>query len=308
MKLALRLRSTAAGALMITLWCVAILSITIVTVARMVDADVTTESSLARRFEARQLALTGIALGLNPRIERDDPLLNQRLADGSTLNVAITSENARLNINRLLTRRTDQTLARLFEFWEVPDRESRVIIDSLRDWTDEDELRSLNGAEREDLAGQDVYSLPLNRPFHSVEEMAKVRGMDVIDAGLPRWRENFSVYSTGRLDIQDVDPELARAIAGFTTVQADMLVELRNGSDGVPNTEDDFLIKDLAELVPRLGLSSAQGQLLQDVFSVGGEPSRIVSTADVGGSSYRIEVVINRGAEGERNYLSWEEE
>ncbi len=295
------------GALMLTLWCVAILSITIVTIARVVDADVEAESTVSRRFEARELALTGMALGLNPQIKPGDPLLHQKLPDGSTLDVAIASESARININRLLRRKGDPTLKNIFDLWDVPEELSSIAIDSMIDWTDKNDIRSLNGAERADLEDQEIYSLPRNRAFHSVLEMAKVRGMDAIIERRSGWAQLFSVFSSGKLDIQDVDPELLRALAGFTTSQAQALVELRNGADELPHTRDDFEIKDMSGLAPRLGLSNAQTQVLVDTFQVHGEPARVISTATVGGTRCQISAVVNRGAGGDRKFAMWEE-
>ena len=69
--------TTSASALLLVLWCVAVLSITILAVARMVQNDVDDAGLKNRRVEARELALTGIAYGMHPKIDPWDPLLNE---------------------------------------------------------------------------------------------------------------------------------------------------------------------------------------------------------------------------------------
>lgn len=294
------------AALLLTLWCVAILSVTIVLIARIVESDVDTESLRSRRFEARELALTGLAYGMNPSLKKDSELFHQKFPDGSSLDVRIISEGARPNINLLLKEKDRHTLKNLFRIWDVSDEDSRVAIDSLVDWTDPDSLRQLNGAEREDLLNQTKYSLPKNRDFRAVEEMKRVRGMDAVAMAQPSWKDFFSVFSSNKLDIQDAAPDILQAVAGFTREQAVDLQKWRNGADELEGTDDDHIIKKLGEVTAKLGLQEPQQAALEAAFQVGGEPSRIVSTARVGGSQYQISVVLDRRKAG-KGYLLWEE-
>lgn len=306
-------RATPRGsALVLTLWCVAILSVMIVTLARVVNSDVDASSLATKRFEARELALTGLAFGLNPKVERGDALLRQRLDNGDAIDVAVTSESGRINVNAVLADVNDETLGDLFELWEVPEELRRVVVDSLRDWVDENDLRSLNGAEEEDLLGQTRYSIPENRNFISVDEMGRVRGMDEVIAGRPNWEDVFSVYSSEQLDVQDASVDVLRVVAGISAEQAGRLIESRNGPDEEPQTEDDLLFENLDQVASVVGLSERQRQDLDDRFAVGVEPTRVESVGTTGGVSYKITVIVNRGdgdggGGGEESPLSWEE-
>ncbi|MGH8046235.1 MAG: general secretion pathway protein GspK, partial [Chthoniobacterales bacterium] len=182
----------AASALLLSLWCVAVLSITVLSVATLVQNDVDDASRENRRFEARELALTGIALGMHPKIDPWDPLLSQQFPGGSKLRVRVISESARLDINRMLKEKDHKTLKKLFEIWGAEPMESSTAVDSLVDWMDADDLRQNNGAEKDDLEKFPQYSIPANRDFHSVEEMEKVKGMDRIAALKPNWAEYFT--------------------------------------------------------------------------------------------------------------------
>jgi len=299
-------RMVTASALILTLWCVAILSITILAIAKIVDHNADAAARQSRRLAARELALTGIAYGLNPDIKVTSPLLHQKFADRRKLDVSILSENARLNINRALQQPSQVVLKQLFQLWGVDQDRASIAIDSMKDWTDKDDFRSLNGAERADLDNQTKYSLPQNRSFHSVEEMARVRGMDMVAVKKADWNEYFTVFGDGRLDIQDVSADLLQSVAGLSSSQAKQVIALRNGPDEKPQTEDDLPIKDIGAVAGRLGLSSAQREALAAGFGTGGKLFRIVSRAVVGGAPYQISCVTTRDG-GKREFLLWEE-
>lgn len=293
------------AALLLTLWCVAIVAVSVVLLARMVESDVEGESLRVRRFEARELALTGLAHGLNPNLPKASELLHQSVA-GGTYSVEILSEAGRLNINHLLKEPDLNTLTDLLEYWGVPEADVRSVVDALADWTDPDDLRRLNGAERDQLKGQREYSIPLNRDFQSVGEMRRVRGMDVVAQYQPDWARYFSVLSGKTIDLQDTSPDVLRAVAGFTGGQVGLLQDFRNGGDKTRGTTDDRYLQSLEEAVSRAGLNAAQAEALATHFSLNTEPTRIESVGRVGGVEYRISAVVDRTSAGPA--LHWEEE
>jgi general secretion pathway protein K len=296
---------TGGSALMITLWCVAVLSITVLAVARMVQNDVEDAGRMNRNFAARELALTGVALGMHPKIEPWDPLLTQQLADGGRLRVNVMSEAARLDINRVLREKERTMLKRLFQNWGAEPLEASTAIDSLVDWVDKDELRMNNGAEKPDLERLPQYSIPANRDFRSVAEMEKVRGMDRIAALKPDWAEYFTVNGGRRIDLQDASIDVMRA-GGLSEDQAKQVELVRRGADKTHRTKDDLRIKNAQEFLRKIGLPEAQLQFVQANFSAGSGPTRIESRADVGGTEYRIVAVAGKG--GENSLVSWDEQ
>lgn len=299
-------RSVRGSAMLLTLWCVAVLSVTVLAVARMVQRDVDVEGLASRRFEARQLALTGVALGMNSKIQRWDPLMKQTFPNGFELKVRTVSEAARLNINRALKEPDQVTLRRLFNVWEIPPEEVGVIIDSLVDWIDADDLRMANGAERDDLLDQNRYSIPANRDFHSIAEMERVQGMDVVAAWKPDWREFFTVHGGRRVDLQDASVDMLQAVGDMPREVAEKIAELRLGADLEPDTEDDLKIEDVATFFQQLGFVGQRADAAVRRFSGRSEPTRIESTAEVGGTDYRIVAIVNRES-GEGGLIGWEE-
>lgn len=297
------------SALLLTLWCVGMLSLSIFVVVRLVEFDLDDERFESMRVEARQLALTGIALALHPDVDRGDPLLRQTQSGDRSLVVTIESENARLNINAALEQPSSPILKAIFTRWELPDREISSIVDSLYDWVDPDDLRSLNGAEREDLENQSRYSIPQNRPFVSVAEMERVRGMDQVAAGVPGWKNFFSVFSAEKFDIHDAPMDWIIVAGGLSETIASQWIDVRTGPDKLAGTEDDIRLSNISELRALLGVNETQLANLQTFFDVNADPIRITSLATIGGVSYVIAVVTTKSEAGAPSeFLSWEEE
>lgn len=292
------------AALLITLWCVAVVAIVVVTLARVVSADVDTEKVRVKRFEARELALSGLAHGMNPKLERDSEFYYQKLPTGGEWHVRVIGETSRLNINTLLADRDSRVLERLFRLWGVSDEDIRIVTDSLGDWVDRDGLARLNGAEREQLVGQDRYSLPENRNFRSVSEMARVRGMDAVAQAKPDWKDYFTVYGNGKIDIQDASADVLEAL-GLTSTQAEAVIEVRNGGDRLPGTADDAEIKDMNWVAEATGIGPEQAESVLQNFQTKAEPSRVESVGIIGGTRYRITSVLDRK---QGTSFSWEEE
>ncbi len=303
-----RLARGAGSALLLSLWCVAVLSVTVLAVARMVMTDVDDAGLRNRRFEARELALSGVAYGMHPKIEVWDALLDQRYPDGSRLRVKVTSEGARLDINRMLKERGQRTLRKLFEIWKVPAEAIPLVTDSLVDWIDPDDRRSLNGAERDDLAKQSQYSLPANRDFRSLTEMEKVRGMDVVSAAKPDWAQFFTVNGGRRIDLQEAEIDVMRAAGGLSIDQARQIDLARLGADRLPRTKDDLKIKNVGQFLERMSIADPQRQVMSARFSAGMGPMRIESKATVGGTDYTVIAIVARGSSsGDAVLLNWEE-
>ena len=102
-----------AAALLLVLWAIAVLSFAVLWVADLVSIELDSGAADAKRLAARQIALSGVALGMHPRVAREDvALLNQDLADGGNMRVRIRGEGARFNINRLLADQYEALLTR----------------------------------------------------------------------------------------------------------------------------------------------------------------------------------------------------
>jgi len=69
--------------------------------------------------------------------------------------------------------------------------------------------------------------------------MRLVRGMELVESANPGWRDWFTVWSSGGLDVAEASAEFL-AMAMETDIEATQpLIEIVDGPDGIRNTEDD---------------------------------------------------------------------
>jgi general secretion pathway protein K len=229
-----------AAALLLVLWAIAVLSFAVLWVADLVGIELESGAADAKRLTARQIAVSGVALATHPQVTREDvALLNQDLADGNKLRVRIRGEGARFNINRLLADEDRATLKNLFLLWGVNNDEADVLFDRLTDWVDNDAGRQLNGAERADYEAIGIVDAPPNRPFRSVDEMGRVMGMEVLARRYPAWREGFTVFGDGLIDVNEAEADVLQAATGLTPEIVQDILRLRRGGDEIEPSEDD---------------------------------------------------------------------
>ena len=189
-------------ALPMVLWCIAFLAGLVVLTGGLVRGWIDNESLAERKFVARQMALSGIALGLNPAVENGSPLFRKGNKKTEGYEVKITNESARLNPNFWIQSGNRAILNRLFANWGASLAEAEAAIDSLQDWIDGDDFISLKGAERGEYerAGRPGY--PANRPLKHIREMESVMNLAPLLAAKQGWQEDFTIWYSGKISIQ----------------------------------------------------------------------------------------------------------
>lgn len=262
----------------------------------MVQLSQEESTSLSQLFQARQIARNAAVLATHPNIDEGDPLLKGKSDLGGTYEVKLISEGARLNINEILKKGDREVLERLFEKWEVPESEAATAIDSLLDWVDADPHTRLNGAEQDYYQRQTPNSkFPENQPFASVEDMIFVRGMESVAARKPGWQDSFTVWSDGKLDVNDAPAELIEAALDVTASQAEQLVAVRSRMKELPDKKAKRWTE-IAEPVQVLGISVKDAPKLNSLIGVTSKIWRAESTADLGGKKATVCLVFTKGA------------
>lgn len=276
-------------ALLAVIWLIAILAIAALATTRVVSFDMNVASAKIHGFRAKQLAEMGIAVASNPVVKRSDPMLRRGDEEsGEGFDVKILSEGARFNLNAILLRDDKALLRTMFESWGVELDAGQEITDAMSDWIDGDDEVALNGAEKEWYEEQGRINQPFNRPFYSLDEIRLVRGMDQIEALRPDWRNWFTIWSSGALDINEASAELISAAAEVSVDVADGVVEQVRGSDGIRDTEDDVPFQDVNSALALLGVdTNARPDILQR-FSVNDTTVRIESTGSAEGAKRKI--------------------
>jgi type II secretory pathway component PulK len=280
------------SALIAVLWLIAILAMASVATLQMVGMDVKVVHAQIAGFRARQLAEMGVAVAANPAVKRDDPILEQQFEEGEGFKVRIASEAARFNINSLLLRGDKPLLRSIFMDWGLDMDQADSVVDALNDWVDGDDFVSLNGAEKDWYEERGRINQPFNRPFYSLDEMRLVAGMGEVEKLYPNWRDWFTVWSGGALDVNEAEPDLIAAAAEVSVDDAQAVVETVLGPDQIRDTEDDARFRNLEEVLAILGVPEMMRPIVAPRLTVNDTTTRIESIGYTPGARHKITLVL----------------
>ena len=304
-------RSTTSGAaLLLVLWAITVISFAVLWAANVVNLELETTISDSAGLRARQIAVSGVALGLHPQVKREDTeLLNRDFGAGERMEVRIRGEGARFNINQLIQQQDRITMLNLLTLWGLTPDEANALIDRWKDWTDEDEFRTgFGGAERGDYEALGIANAPANRPFRSVSEMARVLGMEQVATLKPDWADSFTIFGDGKIDVNEADAGVLQAATGIVPEMVEGILQQRRGPDGIEPSEDDFRFEDVSQLAGWLAGSMLPSEQILAKLSTESSVKRIDSRGIVGERSRLISVVAASGDGGDgTTYLLWEE-
>lgn len=251
----------------------------------------------AKRFRARQLAESGLVLARHPMIGAGDPLLVQQVAPGVSYEVTEGTEGTRIAVNRLAGSRGLQAVTRrLFEGWGFDPVVARSVVEALCDWTDADTVVRRYGAEEEVYLQLGRADFPRDAAFRSLDEMLWVRGMEDVERRVPDWRDAFTLYGDGTLDVNEMGVELGVAVFAVEPEMAREMVSRRYGADGVPLTEDDERFENLEQVRQLLDVGRARFAVLEPLLTLAHPVRRTESRARVGDESLTL-VELSGGGE-----------
>ena len=280
------------AALMAVLWLIAILAMACMATLRVISFDMELASSKIHGSRARQIAEMGIAIGSNPAVKRSDPLLRQLDEElGEGFEVKIISEGGRFNINHIILQDDKALLRSIFMDWGLELEVAQEIADALGDWVDPDDDVALNGAEKAYYEKEGRINQPFNRPFYDLSEVSLVRGMNLVEAVRPDWRNWFTIWSSGGLDLNEAPAELIAAAAEMPVASAEIIPETVRGTDGIRDTTDDSPLTREAAL-DLLGISAESRPDLARRFSVNDSTTRIESIGHADGAKRKINVIV----------------
>jgi type II secretory pathway component PulK len=282
---------------MAVLWLIAILAMACMTALRVISFDLELATAKVHGSRARQVAEMGIAVGSNPVVKRSDPLLRKMGGDsGEGFEVRVVSEGGRFNINAILLSDDKALLSSIFSNWGLDIDQAQEVVDALGDWVDADDNVSLNGAEKKDYEKAGRINQPFNRPFYDLSEVRLVRGMDLVEAVRPDWRDWFTIWSGGGLDLNEASPELIAAAAECPAEQADIIPEMVRGPDGMRDTLDDVPFQNPAAALDLLGIDVNGRPDLAKRFTVNDSTTRIESIGQAEGAKRKITVIVRNRA------------
>lgn len=294
---AVQQKSNRAAALAIVLSAIVIVSLSIAGVIKLTQHQADVGIFDSHLHEARLLAESGIALGMHPDVTPIDEILHQTIEpNGFQLDVKITNEQGRILVNFATDEFVVNGLEELFMIWGLNPDEAAIAADSISDWVDSDDDERTNGAENAwySQAGYDEF--PRNGEFGSIEELLLVRGMEEVAKVKPDWRDYFTLYGDGSIDVNAASADVIAAFTGVHETDAQRFVDARNGPDGELGTVDDELISpdNVQDATELLNISPERAQELGQLLTLEGDVIRIESRATVANMQYTLSVIADR--------------
>jgi hypothetical protein len=279
-----------AAALMLSLWALFLLSAVVISWALDIDSRISLSGNSNRVLEAEAMACSGTEIALHPAVKAGSPVLKGGFSKTQRYEVRITGEGGRLNLNWILAGENPQRLELLRRFLEVKGvdlNERDHMIDCLLDWVDPDNLVRLNGAENEG-----DYQ-PANELMTRIEDLKKVKGWEDFTAR-PGWEEDFTLNSTGPIDIMWASRSVLLALPGMTDSLVDRFLEMRAGPDKIEGTTDDPQLQSLEQARTALGLSPDQFAEMKNIIGFKDPVLRIISTGRSGSVKRVVQMVVRK--------------
>lgn len=302
-------------ALLIVLWILTILMVIAFSFAVMTRGENYGLLAFKEGMEKKFLAQAGINRGVMEIIYRS---VNQNQSvtfsgkelwrlDGTPYKVhmgnegylvRVTDETGKISLNGM-TDSSGIVLKNLLINQEVSPENADIIVDSILDWKDGDDLHRLHGAE------SDYYmSLPNpykagNADFETLEELILVRGMTMdILYGNERKKGiiNFlSVSSaTNKININAAPKEILAALPGMNAEMSQRLMEFRKEKEIKAIADIEEIIGDSYPLMaPYITFASDKGSSVYGIESTGYKSSPLKGYSIVdkvafdGGHQYR---------------------
>ena len=211
---------------------------------------------------------------------------------GEGYEVKVISEGGRFNINSIILQ-DDKALSNpcssIGGWNSTPPRKSPT--PSPTGWMPTTTNR-LNGAEKKYYEREGRINQPFNRPFYDLSEVSLVRGMDLVEAVRPDWRDWFTIWSGGPLDLNEAPAELIAAAAEISVEQADIFPETVRGTDGQRDTIDDVPFQNAAAALDLLGIDAEGRPDIVKRFTVNDATTRIESIGHAEGAKRKITAIV----------------
>ena len=340
-------RTNSGIALIIVMVVIAVLSLLAGGFAFSMKVETRLASNSDNQTTMDWLARSGVELGryvlsMQSNITPGFDSLNQKWADGSgetndllapislvdnelgpgRYSIKIEDHERKLNINMA----GDELLQHTFNIMGVDPREAGGIIESLRDWIDQDDHPHLVGAESDDyLSRPNEGFLPYfakNGPVDELTELLMIRGVTPemfwgfgpVD---PRSRgissatgarvgatappagglglvDLFTAVSGPQVNVNTASALVLQVIPGVDPDVAIGIIQARAGLDGVDGTEDDLPFRNVGELINVPGVTRQMIGQLQRYLSVRSFTFEVRVDAQIGDFRRRYQATLRR--------------
>jgi hypothetical protein len=282
-------------------WAIVVLSMAIGGWFVWLQERVKVHGEQARAAEALAMAYSGVAMALNPQVDRYSSLLTTEVAPNLGFRVQVEGEGGRLNIPFLLTGE-DPRRIQFFKHWlefviGVSGNDIDRMVDCLLDYVDADNLPRLNGQE-----DRGEYH-PANRMIMDLDELKRVAGVEAL-MQYPGWKDLLTMDSGGQMDLMEAPEEVLNILPGLSPADVMRWVQVRAGPDGVLHTQDDPKFTGMDQVRSAMGMDVKKWELLKHLATVNDRTVRIKSEGYSGKVVRQVQVVVRKGG-GTPQIRSW---
>jgi general secretion pathway protein K len=288
---------------MLSLWALFLLSVMVISWALDIDSRLTLSGNANRVLAAEAMASSGADVALHPSIAPGSPNLHKQMGDRESYEVRVTGEGGRLNLN-WLTAGEDPTrvaiLRRYLSLKGIELNDLDTMMDSLLDWVSPN-----TGLHHLNAPGETDDYHPAHAPLTSVEDLKKVFGWAEFTSR-PGWDEDFTINSTGPIDLTWASRDVLRALPGMKDDSVDRFLQLRRGPDGIDGTADDVPFPNPDDLASVLGFTKPQFQQILALLGFNEKVFRILSVGKSGNVTRSVQMVVRKTG-GTPQLISWKE-
>ncbi len=206
--------------------------------------------------------------------------------DGIT--IIIRPEASKVDLNRS----SDVILRGILTSLDVDAETSDIIVDSILDWRDRDDLHRLNGAENDYYQSLEKPYSCKNADFDSIYELLLVRGITrelfYGNKDRPGLRDFLTVYSSnGKIDMNTASREVLLALPGMDQTMAEEIIRRREERPFANMAELKDVIGEIyAGVAPYISIGRTSTYEIMARMKKSGYG--ISATVDVIGQDYRI--------------------
>lgn len=247
-----RVSNSKGVALIMVLWVIAVLSVVVLEFSFAMRTEVTITKNYKEELQLYGIVQGGIQRAIAELIYKHDsgvqqlrkslkadevpPEKKEWSTDGrsyffpfdqGTCEIKIMSEAGKININLV----SEATLRKIITVFGLEGEARDIVVDSILDWRDTDDLYRINGAEDSYYQSLKEPYFAKNGPFDSIEELLLVRGVtrtlfygrsdkkkEGEEEKIPQFglKDIFSVYSPSeQVDINSAPPVVLKIVLGI---------------------------------------------------------------------------------------------
>ncbi len=296
-------RSESGSALLAVFWAVIVLSMGVSSWFLWLQERLKVHAEESRSAEALAMAHSGIAVAMNPKVDRFSSLREAQLGPDTGYRVRIEGEGGRVNLPWILAGEDPQRMAIFKQWLEVvigidPQARDRLV-DCLLDYVDADNVTRLNG--QEDM----VDYHPANRMIQSLDELKRIPAMGPLLA-YEGWEDLLTMESAGPFDLRESPEGVLRLLPGFGEAQVQRWLQVRAGMDQVLHTVDDPKFTDLNQVRAAIGIDERSWKALTPLITINESTVRVFAEGYSAKVVRQVQVVVRKGT-GKSQIRSWTE-